>query len=342
MAGCFVEGLRSDTETALSSEHIRGYTLLQPLIHSAENTPMSLLRDIQNILDRGRAASAPSSHEDLLTTLLVMAWMVEARDPYTGGHLWRVSQYAQLLAARAGLPAEDVSRIAVGAFLHDLGKISVPDAILGKRDRLSEAEYAIIKTHPDVGWRMLVSHPLARLAEHAVRSHHETPDGTGYPRGLPAPDIAMDAKIVGICDAFDAMTSTRPYRQGMPTEQALSVIEERLGRQFDSQLGRLFIEVGRQGDLSHIVGHSDLGIPLQACVMCGPIIAIPRAHPIGVNVYCPACTREYAVQKTGTRWSITPTGHTGSAANMAPTVDPDVLADIVRASARALLGRVGS
>lgn len=299
---------------------------------------MSLLRDIKKMLGPSRAASAPTSHEDLLTTLLVMAWMVEARDPYTGGHLWRVSQFSQLLATRAGLPAQDVSRIAVGAFLHDLGKISVPDAILGKRDKLSESEYAIIKTHPEVGWRMLASHPLARLAEEAIRSHHETPDGKGYPRGLPAEAIAIDAKIVGVCDAFDAMTSTRPYRQGMPIEQALTIIGERLDRQFDRHLGSLFIELGHQGGLNHIVGHSDLGIPLQACVMCGPTIAIPRAHTSGVNVYCPACTGEYAAQKTANRWSIVPTGNTGSAADLTPHVDADVLADVVRASARALLG----
>ena len=86
----------------------------------------------------------------------------EARDPYTGGHLWRVSQFAMILAAKAGLPAAEVQRIAVAGFLHDLGKIGVPDAILGKPGRLTEEEYAVIKTHPRIGSRMLAGHPLHR------------------------------------------------------------------------------------------------------------------------------------------------------------------------------------
>jgi HD-GYP domain-containing protein (c-di-GMP phosphodiesterase class II) len=298
---------------------------------------LSLLNDIKELLGSGRIADAQSHQEDLLTSLLVMAWMVEARDPYTGGHLWRVSQFSQLLASRAGLADKDVSRISVGAFLHDLGKISVPDHILGKKDKLTDEEYAVIKTHPDVGWRMLSSHPLAKLAEEAVRAHHETPDGKGYPRGLQAADISVDARIVGICDAFDAMTSTRPYRKGMPVEKALSIIEDGLGRQFDREMGKLFVEIGRNGDLDHIVGHSDSGIPLQICVMCGPTIAVKRSHVLGSHLYCPSCSMEYAVQKSGGLFQVISTGKSGSADDLAPQVDTDVIADVVRASARALL-----
>jgi len=296
---------------------------------------MSLLRDIKSLL--GVGAATHRHQEDLLTSLLVMAWMVEARDPYTGGHLWRVSQFSQLLAGRAGLPEKDVSRIAVGAFLHDLGKISVPDHILGKKDKLTDEEYQVIKTHPEAGWRMVASHPLAKLAEQAIRSHHETPDGNGYPRGLHAAEISVDARVVGICDAFDAMTSTRPYRKGLPVRKALDIIEDNLGRQFDVSMGALFVAIGRKGELEHIVGHSDAGIPLQTCVMCGPTIAVMRSHVPGSHVYCPACTGEYAVQKAGQRFQIAPTGQSGTAQNMATQVDADVIADVVRASARALL-----
>jgi hypothetical protein len=304
---------------------------------------LSLLSDIKDLLGGGTGSEKsiqPSTRhhqEDLLTTLLVMAWMVEARDPYTGGHLWRVSQFSQRLAASAGLPDKDISRITVGAFLHDLGKISVPDHILGKKDKLTDEEYQVIKTHPEAGWRMVSSHPLAKLAEEAIRSHHETPDGKGYPRGLHAADISVDARIVGICDAFDAMTSTRPYRKGMPVEKALSIIEENLDRQFDRAFGALFVAMGRKGELDHIVGHSDAGIPLQTCVMCGPTIAVKRAHVLGSHVYCPACTGEYAVQKADRLLQLTPTGATGTAQDMTPQVDTDVIADVVRASARALL-----
>lgn len=126
---------------------------------------------------------APAAqHRDLVASLLVMAWMVEARDPYTGGHLWRVSRYAELLAEALGWQPADIARVAIGGFLHDLGKIGIPDAILTKRERLTDDEYDVIRTHPDIGARLLAGHPLAALVNDAVLFHHERPDGNGYPR----------------------------------------------------------------------------------------------------------------------------------------------------------------
>ena len=139
---------------------------------------LSFLNGIKDLLRSPESQQQVRHQEDLLTSLLVMAWMVEARDPYTGGHLWRVSQFSQLLATRAGLPGADVARITVGAFLHDLGKISIPDHILGKKDRLTDEEYAVVRTHPDVGWRMLSSHPLARWPNRPfVRTMKRPTDG---------------------------------------------------------------------------------------------------------------------------------------------------------------------
>jgi len=170
------------------------------------NEPLNLLQpyfaahDI-NALQRG-----------LLSSLLGMAWAVEARDPYTGGHLWRVSQMARLVAKSAGLSALETETIALGGFLHDLGKIAVPDRILTKADRLTDEEFVLIRSHPEAGWRLVMDHPLAALVEAPIRSHHEMPNGKGYPQGLSAEQIPQAAKIVGLCDAFDAMTSTRPSR----------------------------------------------------------------------------------------------------------------------------------
>ena len=127
--------------------------------------------------------------EDLLKSLYVMASLVEARDPYTGGHLWRVSQFSHLTARDCGLGETDAARIALGGFLHDLGKVGVPDAILNKPDRLTAAEYDVIKTHPEIGSRLLSGHPLAEMVRAAVLSHHETPDGNGYPQRLSATAI---------------------------------------------------------------------------------------------------------------------------------------------------------
>lgn len=298
---------------------------------------MSLLKDITRLLDGGPNDAQAQHREDLLTSLLVMAWMVEARDPYTGGHLWRVSRFSRLLALNANLAEADVARISIGAFLHDLGKISIPDHILGKRDRLTDDEYEVIKTHPEVGWRMLAGHPLAKLAEAAIRSHHETPAGSGYPRGLRGTEVPLDARIVGICDAFDAMTSTRPYRRGMPIEKALAIIEENLGRQFDREFGQTFLALGRQAALDNIVGHSDEGIPLHECVMCGPTLVVRRDQAPGSPVYCRSCAGEYSVEVQHEKQITVPTGRLGRPVDLEPEADSALIAGIVRESARALL-----
>ncbi len=237
--------------------------------------------------------------EQMLASLLVMAWVVEARDPYTGGHLWRVSRFSEMLAEKAGLSESDAARIAIGGFLHDLGKVGIPDAILNKRDRLTGEEYDIIKTHPEVGYRMLAGHPLAELARDAVLLHHERPDGLGYPRGLPRESIPVAARIVGICDAFDAMTSSRPYRSGMPIEEALSIIRDNLGQQFAPDLGEHFLALGQQDFLRHVVGHSDDGIPLQNCMVCGPTLVLKRSSQAGEMVYCRSCSGQYHLEVGG-------------------------------------------
>jgi HD-GYP domain-containing protein (c-di-GMP phosphodiesterase class II) len=299
---------------------------------------MSLLKDIRRLLlPRGTASSAARHREDLLTSLLVMAWMVEARDPYTGGHLWRVSRFSRMLAQHAGLSDHEVSRIALGGFLHDLGKVGVPDQILNKKDRLTVTEYEVIKTHPEVGWRMLAGHPLAQLAEAAVRAHHETPDGGGYPRGLAGPRVPLDARLVGICDAFDAMTSQRPYRAGMRIDKALAIIEENLGRQFDRAFGAHFLALGRRGMLDHVVGHSDEGIPLHECVMCGPTLVLLREQRAGEHVYCRNCAGEYRTEMRAGRLATVPTGRQGSPADREAKADTELIARLVRESARALL-----
>lgn len=275
--------------------------------------------------------------EDLLSSLLVMAWVVEARDPYTGGHLWRVSRMSRLLATDMKLSAADISRITIGGFLHDLGKVGVPDQILNKRGPLSDEEYEVIKTHPDVGWRMIAGHPLSSLIEASIRSHHEKPDGKGYPRGLAGEEIPVDARIVGVCDAFDAMTSTRSYRKGMPVEKALSIIRDNLGRQFDQAIGERFIALGQAGALDHIVGHSDEGIPLHECAMCGPTLVIRKDQHAGDHAYCRSCSGEYKIDEKDGRVSVEMTGKMGRPQDLEPDVDTDLIARVVKDSVQELV-----
>lgn len=279
--------------------------------------------------------------EHLLNSLFIMASMVEARDPYTGGHLWRVSQYSRILAERGDLPPNQVARITLGGFLHDLGKIAVPDAILNKPDRLTDDEYDVIKTHPDVGRRLLIDHPLAELAESAVFAHHERPDGMGYPLQLTQERITVDARIVGICDAFDAMTSTRAYRKGMPIQKALGIIRDNLGTQFDRDWGRLFLEMGEAGKLDHIAGHSEPGIPLHDCPMCGASIVVHRNPREGDHAYCRACGGETKINVLNGKVLLEATGHRGTPVQLEPEVDSDLVRELVKESAR-LLGYAAS
>jgi hypothetical protein len=139
----------------------------------------------------------------------------------------------------------------------------------------------------------------------------------------------MDARIVGITDAFDAMTSTRPYRTGMPIAKALTIIEENLDTQFDAEWGRRFIALGARGELEHIVGHTEPGILLQECPACGPIVVVDRHQQDGALVYCRHCTGELRVSTKGPTLSLTPTGRYGDPAVLEPSVEQELLGELV-------------
>lgn len=285
---------------------------------------------------RNDNAAMDISAQHLLASLLMMAWFVEARDPYTGGHLWRVSRYARQLAEHAEFSNAEAARIGLGGFLHDLGKIGTPDAILRKPGRLTDEEYDIIKTHPDTGFRMLAGHPLASLVQDAVRLHHERPDGRGYPQRMPGASIPESARIVGICDAFDAMTSSRPYRQGMSRDKALGILSAEKGSQFDARFTDIFIALGQAGELDHVMGHSDDGIPLQTCPMCGPTLVLRKKHQAGENIYCHNCTSEFELKERNNSLVATPTGRRGQAADLELDADTELIQRTVMAAVQAM------
>ncbi len=265
----------------------------------------------------------------LLKSLLIMADIIEARDPYTGGHVWRVSQFAKLLATKIGLPEEEIIKISIAAYLHDMGKVGIPDDILKKADALTDDEYAIIKTHPSIGGKLLGGHPLAEMVTSAANDHHERMDGKGYPRGLRGEQIPLIARIVSIADAFDAMTSTRPYRKGMSVEQALCRLEEGAGTQFDAQLVRHMCELGRAGDLDHIVGHTADGIPVVTCPHCGPVIAVPRSTQDGDIIYCRACHSQLALHRTGNTFKAEMIGMSDDPRDLEPRANEDAAEDLL-------------
>jgi len=292
-----------------------------------------LLNEVQSL-----SQALATQRQALLASLLVSAWMVEARDPYTGGHLWRVARMAHALALESGNTPREASRIAMAGFLHDLGKVGVPDAILRKPDRLTDEEFATIKTHPRIGARMLSGHPLAELAVGVIHHHHEMPNGRGYPTGLVDAETPHDARLVGICDAFDAMTSTRPYRAGMPIAQALDIIESGLGNQFDLALGAKFVRMGRAGAFDTTVGHSDDGIPLQHCPVCGPTLVRTRNARAGDHLGCPVCTARFTWTDTERGLQAVPTGGPALPEELEPGLDRAQIEALVLDWADAIVG----
>lgn len=291
---------------------------MQPASEHGELTIEVLQQDLQ----RHRQA--------LLASLLVSAWMVEARDPYTGGHLWRVARMAHVLSSASAVSAIEASRISIAGFLHDIGKIGIPDAILRKPGKLSDEEFEVIKSHTRVGARMLTGHPLAALVEQAVHFHHEMPNGRGYPEQLSGERIPFEARLVGICDAFDAMTSTRPYRQGMPIEKALSIIESHLGSQFDAGLGARFIALGRDGAFTAIVGHTDEGIPIGNCPACGPIVVRHRHNHEGDHVACPACRSDFVWQNSDQGLVTVATGQQANLLQLDVSPDLSIINELIQ------------
>jgi HD-GYP domain-containing protein (c-di-GMP phosphodiesterase class II) len=282
----------------------------------------------------------------LLVSLMALASVVELRDPYTGGHLWRVGNFSRLLAERIGLDRDEVFRTALGGFLHDLGKVGVPDGILRKSGALTEAEFGVIKAHPAMGAELLRDHPLAELAHDAVLSHHERADGGGYPSGRIGDATPLVARIVGLADAFDAMTSTRSYRPGMPIERALAILDEEKGRQFDAGLVDAFVTLGRNGDkLAHIAGHSDRDVKLVTCPNCGPIIAVERDAADGDITACRNCAGLVRLHRAAEGFSAELIGF-ATLERLRPIAETAVfdefIADVPRTSSSFFLGRIGA
>jgi response regulator RpfG family c-di-GMP phosphodiesterase len=168
---------------------------------------------------------------------------IEERDAYTAGHSLRVRQFALALASAIGLDDRRKKLLSIAAKLHDIGKAGVPEAILLKPSELSPAEKGVVRDHPVIGERILA--PVIHNAEvlSAVRGHHERFDGNGYPDGLAGNDVPLLARLIGIPDCFDALTTSRAYRAALPVSQALNVIREGAGTQFDPDLVRAFVQV---------------------------------------------------------------------------------------------------
>ena len=192
---------------------------------------------------RALAAALGESESAYDSTLRALSVALDVRDRELEGHSQRVARYMELMARELRLAKVDLPTIRRGALLHDLGKIGMPDEILRKAGELESSEWTIMKRHPAYGARILAGIPFLSGAAEIVRHHHEHFDGSGYPDGLAGEEIPLGARIFALADAFDAMTSDRPYRKAMSLADALKEIERCSGGQFDPAIATAFLNI---------------------------------------------------------------------------------------------------
>jgi len=176
-------------------------------------------------------------------TIMAFSEALEARDLYTAGHSRRVMEYSKSIGQRIKLDKQDIEDLKRSALLHDIGKIGIPDTILRKQTKLTDEEYATIKSHPKTGASILHYIKSFKDLVPAVYHHHEQFDGDGYPDGIKGTAIPLHARIIAIADTFDAMTSSRSYRKALSFRTALSELERNKGVQFDPDITDIFLEI---------------------------------------------------------------------------------------------------
>jgi len=188
-----------------------------------------------------------------INTVAALTSALDANDPYTHGHSYRVSRYALRIGKAMGLSSKDLEVLEYAALLHDIGKIAIKKEILHKVGRLTEEEKRTLNAHPTIGADIVENLKFLKEAAVIVRHHHEQPDGKGYPEGLTAEDIPIGSRILLCADAFDAMTSDRPYRKGLPVDRVMEQFDQFKGQQFDMEIANLIVDMIKKGEFPLIV-----------------------------------------------------------------------------------------
>lgn len=210
---------------------------------------LSLARDLSTVYRRERSkterleATLEELEETYSATVRMLAFVIEAKDPHVHSHLERSFKYAKALTRRIDPVLADDPAIDHGFLLHDIGKVGIPERILGKPGPLTPEELEVMRTHPMIGGRIVAPIRALKRAAAVIEGHHERWDGSGYPRGLRGEEIPLEARIFSIADSFDAMTSDRPYRKALSLEQALDEVHKGAGTQFDPDCVRAFLEM---------------------------------------------------------------------------------------------------
>ncbi|HEX7079275.1 MAG TPA: HD domain-containing phosphohydrolase [Candidatus Eisenbacteria bacterium] len=199
--------------------------------------------------------------EAYVSTVRLLVSRIEEKDPYTHGHTERVAEYAVGIAKALAFSPEEVQRIQFGAFLHDIGKVHTEDHVLHKPGALTEEEWRIVKMHPVRGAEMVRGVRFLERCIDMIRHHHERVDGKGYPDGLTGDQITLAAKIVNVADAFDAMTTDRPYRAGLTVDQAVAQMTEKAGSQFAAEVVEIFVRALREGEITLVKNRTPYAPP---------------------------------------------------------------------------------
>jgi HD-GYP domain-containing protein (c-di-GMP phosphodiesterase class II) len=190
------------------------------------------------------------NQELFLETIRTLAAAIDAKDPYTRGHSERVSSYSMAISRHLALSQDEVFRVHIAAILHDVGKLGIRESILNKPGGLSDDEFEIMRQHPAIGAQIMSPIRMLKDIIPGIRNHHETWDGKGYPDRLKGDEIPMVARIIGVADTFDAMTTTRPYQQAMTLEYVLAKMRSMSGSRFDPNVIDAFMAAVESGDVS--------------------------------------------------------------------------------------------
>jgi len=220
-----------------------------------DGKPLAVVRIYNDITEQKRAEndlkkSLLQLRRNLAGTIQAMALTVETRDPYTAGHQRRTSDIARSIAREMGLSKEQVDGIRMAGVIHDLGKISVPAEILSKPGKIGASEFSLIKDHPLTGYAILKGIDFHWPVAEIVRQHHERMDGTGYPYGLAGDEIMLEARVIGVADVIEAMSSHRPYRPSLGEQKAFEEIMEHRGGLYDADVVDTSIKLYNRGVLT--------------------------------------------------------------------------------------------
>ncbi len=197
----------------------------------------------------------------VVETVTSLALAIDAKDHYTQGHSQKVSAYAVMIAKTLGMSEAEVEEIRLAGLLHDIGKVGIPETILNKSGPLDASEWETMKTHTELGAKILEPLKAMNRIRHMVRHHHEFFDGTGYPDRLPGKHIPYGARVIAIADAYDTITSERTYKKARTSEDAFAELERCAANQFDPEIVQVFIEAMRRAPHASVeagVGSSDV------------------------------------------------------------------------------------